>query len=80
MKILDSSDFESMCHHHDLTYMYSDDGGVWRLGEESFEKIRTIAKTMDREEVKKIWNKIVDEKINTPYQTPFYWKDSWFDY
>lgn len=68
--------FLEMCQRHDLTYSYSDDGEVWRRGEESLRKIKAKAKAMPKEEVKKIWNAVVDSKIREGYRDPFYWRDT----
>ena len=72
-------DFESMCRLHDLTFEYSDDPEAWRLGLESLKEIKIKARAFDKEEVKRIWNKVVDEKVSEPYRAGFYWKDRWFD-
>lgn len=68
--------FREMCERHDLTYSYSDDGRVWQRGEESLRKIKEKAKSMPQDEVKQIWDSIVDSKIAEGYRKPFYWRDT----
>ncbi len=67
-------EFEAACLSHDLTYSYSDDGGVYRRGSESEDRIRRAAAKFPREDVERIWNAIVDRKIREGYREPFYWR------
>ena len=66
--------FEEMVNYHDLTYEYSDDGGVWRAGSASLYRIKEAAKTLDPEFVKKTWNAMVDNRVNANAASQFYWK------
>ena len=56
---------------HDLTYNYSDDAGVRRLGHEAYMKIKEAAEQFTREDVVRIWNAEVDRKLVDG--TGFYW-------
>lgn len=67
------SEFENMCKAHDLTYSFSDDQRVWRNGVNSYRKIRNAAKQLDTEVANKIWNRVVDQKINAEHVSQFYW-------
>lgn len=71
--------FEELCRNHDLTFEYSDDGYVWRCGHNSRAKILAIAKTLDREMVKRVWNKVVDVKLAEFARKDFYWRDTWLN-
>ena len=72
--ILTLADFEAACANHDLTYSYSDDNRYWRAGRESEQRIKRAAKKFPREDVERIWNAMVDEKINPNLRDHFYWK------
>lgn len=69
-------EFEDMVRKHDLTYNYSDDGAVWRRGQDSYDAIRKAATRLPQSEVARIWNKIVDEKILDSHRQQFYWKEA----
>lgn len=64
--------FIEMVNTHDLTYAYSDDGGVYRAGSRSEMKIREAAKSFDKEFVNKVWNEMVDKFLAEGYREPFY--------
>lgn len=68
-------DFEAMVAKHDLTYDFSDDGAVWRAGRASECRIREAAKKLPAEDVKRIWNAMVDKTLVESSRTTFYWKD-----
>lgn len=72
---MDIKEFEEMVNRHDLTYDYSDDGSVWRAGLASFNKIKAAAKQFPIEDVKRIWNEMVDKKLIKEARKPFYWKE-----
>lgn len=74
MSTVTEEEFRNMCKSHDLTYSYSDDGNVWRRGEEAKAKIVAAAKHLDRETAVRIWNEVVDTKIIAGYRDTFYWK------
>lgn len=68
--------FRAACVAHDLTYSYSDDGGVWRRGEAARRAIEEAAKQFPRAEVVRIWNETVDKKISQEGdRKSFYWKE-----
>lgn len=64
-----------MIKYHDLTYMYSDDGGVYRRGSESEVAINELIKKFPEEGVR-LWNEMVDSKIKEGFREPFYKKGS----
>lgn len=68
-------EFETMVKRHDLTYDYSDDGGVWRAGCASEKAIREAARQFSIEDVKRIWNAKVDTCLIEEARAPFYWRD-----
>lgn len=72
---MDIKEFEEMVNRHDLTYDYSDDGSVWRAGLASENKIKAAAKQFPIEDVKRIWNAMVDKKLIEKARKPFYWKE-----
>lgn len=73
-RLMSEQQFEEMCRRHDLTYVYSDDGGVWRAGEKSLDAIIVAAADLPREVAVRIWNEIVDTKVMPEYREQFYWK------
>jgi hypothetical protein len=66
-------EFREACQRHDLTYEYSDDGRYWRAGCASYDRIRKAAKQFPREDVERIWNEIVDQKLVPDARERFYW-------
>jgi hypothetical protein len=73
MKTLE--EFERMVRVHDLTYMYSDDGSVYRRGSESYAKILAEALNHPRADVVRIWNQVALEKLLSGYAESFLWKE-----
>ena len=68
------SQFAALCKAHDLTYMYSDDHGVWQRGTVSMATIREVRDALPHEVAVRIWNSAVDEKIADPeFRKQFYW-------
>jgi hypothetical protein len=65
-------EFKTMVARHDLTYNYSDDAGVRRLGHASYMKIKEAAEQLPREDAVRIWNSEVDRKLVDG--TGFYWE------
>ena len=65
-------EFREMCRAHDLTYQYSDDGGVWRRGGASYARILAAAKELPREVAVRIWNEVVDTKLAEFARASFY--------
>ena len=65
-------EFAKMGAQHDLTYNYTDDGRVWRLGQESYDRVVAAAKQFPRADVVRIWNQEVDRKLVDG--TGVYWK------
>lgn len=72
---MDIKEFEKMVNGHDLTYSYSDDHRVWQNGSAQHTRIRTAAKLLPVDDVKRIWNAKVDKALSEGYREPFYWKD-----
>ena len=64
-------EFKAMVARHDLTYNYSDDASVRRLGHESYMKIMEASNLRPREDAVRIWNSEVDRKLVDG--TDFYW-------
>ncbi|MGW8177806.1 MAG: hypothetical protein ACWGQW_03315 [bacterium] len=48
--------YEEALRKHDWYYTYSDDGGVFRAGENSSYRIRTLGKKIPEEDQKRLWN------------------------
>ena len=71
---MDLETFRQMCREHDLTYQYSDDGGVWSRGSASEARVRAAAKQLPREDAVRIWNEVVDEKLVPDARGSFYWR------
>lgn len=67
--------FRQMCQQHDLTFDYSDDGGVWRRGQESLARVKAAAKELPRDVAVRIWNEVVDTKLVEGARSNFYWKE-----
>lgn len=72
---MDIKEFEKMVNGHDLTYSYSDDGSVYRNGVAQENCIKEAAKQFPVEEVKRIWDAMVDRKLVEGARYPFYWMD-----
>lgn len=67
-------EFRVLCEQHDLTYMYSDDGGSYRAGAAQKQALKLFAaQYLTREEANKIWNEVVDTKMAEGFRSPFYW-------
>lgn len=67
-------EFTKLVNGHDLTYSYSDDGGVWRRGQAQRDAIRELAKELPREDVERVWNAMVDRSLVPDAREPFYWR------
>ena len=65
--------FTQMCAAHDLTYMYSDDGSVWRRGQLQYDAIQRAAKQLGPSAVE-IWNAEVTKAIGANHREQFLWK------
>ncbi len=74
MSTVTEEEFRKLCQQHDLTYEYSDDGSVWRRGNETLAKVQAAAKQLDREVAVRIWNEVVDTKLIPEGRAAFYWK------
>lgn len=68
-------EFEKMVNGHDLTYSYSDDSSVYRNGVHQENRIKEAAKQFPIDDVKRIWNEMVDNKLIESARKPFYWHD-----
>lgn len=68
-------DFKAACERHDLTYAYSDDGECWRRGCRSHDRIREAPKKFPTEDVKRIWDAVVDQKLIEGARDNFFWRD-----
>lgn len=67
--------FARMVNTHDLTYMYSDDSAANRRGEASLSAIRSAAKQLPEDEVTRIWNAMVDQRMSDQaIRQSFYWR------
>jgi hypothetical protein len=66
-------DFVKLVNSHDLTYGYSDDPRVYRMGSDELSAIRIAAKEFDEEFVAQTWNAAADEKLGKN-ATMFYWR------
>lgn len=66
--------FEHLVKNHDLTYSYSDDAKVWRVGEEQLRAIKEAAKSLPLEDVKRIWNAKVDKTLVEGSREAYYWR------
>jgi hypothetical protein len=63
-------DFDMMLEHHDWYYNYSDDGGVWRAGEQAQDRlIKTSKESSDHLKLFESWSKhyFSGEPWNTPH-------------
>jgi hypothetical protein len=67
-------EFEEMVRRHDLTYEWSDDHSCWKSGQFSYNRIRQAAAELPQEDVVRIWNEVVDEKVSEFSRSMFYWK------
>lgn len=67
--------FKKLVDQHDLTYNYSDDGSVWRRGQDERDKITQLADHLPRDQVVKIWNDAVDRKIKPGMGEHFKWRE-----
>lgn len=67
-------EFDRACARHDLTYGYSDDHSCWQRGCASEDRIRKAAEKFPREDVERIWNAIVDQKLVPSERERFYWR------
>lgn len=67
-------EFEKMVNNHDLTYSYSDDGSVYRKGLAQEREIMKAAKLFPSDDVKRIWNAMVDKKLVESTREQFYWR------
>lgn len=72
---MDLKEFEEMVNRHDLTYSYSDDHRYWSAGVAQEKAIIEAAKQFPIEDVKRIWNAMVDKKLIEEARKPFYWKE-----
>ncbi len=68
--------FQDAVSKHDLTYDYSDDPLQHDKGSNSYHNIKTLAKSLPKDFVKKTWNDNVDKKISPDSRSQFYWKES----
>ena len=67
-------EFETMVANHDLTYSYSDDHSCWRHGQDQYDRISEAAKQFPENDVERIWNKYVDQKLVEHARSTFYWR------
>ena len=68
------ADFQAACEQHDLTHGYSDDGEIRRRGAADLVRIEKAAERLPREEVERIWNAVVDQKLTPDARRLFYWR------
>jgi len=74
MELSDEDLLKALCEAHDLTYSYSDDGSVFRRGEEQYKAIKIVAARLQREVAVRIWNDAVDAKILAPHNSMYHWE------
>lgn len=74
MDIKTLEDFREACAHHDLTHGYSDDSRYYRAGAADLERIQKAAEQFPREDVERIWNEMVDQKLVPVARAQFYWR------
>lgn len=67
-------EFERMVANHDLTYNYSDDPRWYHAGQRQYDDIMEAAKWLPEEDVERIWNKYVDQKLMEHARSTFYWR------
>jgi hypothetical protein len=66
--------FTEAVDRHDVSYEYSDDGGVWRRGSEQRAAIRAMAGELPNDKVAQIWNARMDRYF-IPSEAPrWYWR------
>lgn len=69
------AEFEAMVNGHDLTYQYSDDGSVWRRGQNEYDKIVAATLLLPIEDVKRIWNAKCDRTLVASEAPRWHWKE-----
>lgn len=69
------AELKELIDKHDLTFAYSDDGGVWRRGQAELHRIRQAAKDFPVEDVERIWNAKVDRTLIESVRGQFYWRN-----
>ena len=67
-------EFTELVNYHDLTYSYSDDGRVWSRGQAQYDKIVAASKQFAPEDVKRVWDAMVDRALLQNFREPFYWR------
>lgn len=56
----------SSLQSHDWYYSYSDDGSVWKRGDDNFNRIKASLKELDREVAMKIWERVAPKDFHFP--------------
>ena len=56
--------FRRLCIMHNIMYMHSDNYKIWARGVITYKSIEAAAKGLPREVAARIWNEIVDNKVN----------------
>jgi len=71
---MDFEEFTNLVNKHDLTYEYSDDHSVWQRGQASYDRIKAESKHFPPEDVKRVWNAMVDKQFRPDSRANFYWR------
>ena len=69
------ANFRELCMMHDLTYQYSDDPRYWQAGECERKAIVEYAKKLPRSTAVRIWNEVVETKVNSTVHKQFFWNE-----
>ena len=69
----DETEFLRLCEAHDLTYAYCDDSTFYEKGERQYQRILALARKLEKDRAAAIWNRVVDDKIQSRWAQDFYW-------
>lgn len=67
--------FLYLCETHDLCYDYSDSYAVWAQGMRQRERINDLATQIGIAAAARIWNAMIDRKIDEAARRDFYWPE-----
>lgn len=65
--------FKYLVDTHDLTYQYTDDHSVWERGHKERSTINDYSRFFPIEDVRTVWNAMVDRKLRPDARVDFYW-------
>lgn len=66
--------FRELCEAHDMLYTWSDDGSVYKRGEEQYADIVEFSKTIPRSVAVQVWNQTVEKKLRQDMWEDYKWK------